>query len=229
MNLNLYDILQNILNESIDQNSVENAIANKQVIMMAYNDESGTPRTNKRWTEPYALVRMPSGDLAIRAFQYSGDTKRGIPHWKLFKLDRIVSWQPTTSKFTVSRDGYNSIGDKQYQVLKQVSFNNDDIWVQRNIKDTEAQNVANNTNFFGNKINKKNPQGPIQQNGNMSQQSNPSGPIGKNTKQHDWKKYKDLLYRQNKREKEKYQKNLDQNFSDEDEVMSDFDNKPLFN
>ena len=38
---------------------------------------------------------------AIRAYQYYGDTKSGTPSWKLLRLDRIDSWQPTDTKFDV--------------------------------------------------------------------------------------------------------------------------------
>lgn len=242
---NLYNILKTVLNEAVSQHEVENAIDNKKVIMMSYDDETNTHHLGKRWTEPYALVTLPNGDLGLRAFQYNGDTKRGVPHWKLFKLDRITSWSPTNSKFTVDREGYNRLGDKQYVVIKQVTFNNDDVWLQRNLNNKKSENTQNNFDNFGRKINRKSPSVPNNQQGaipnpttmsvmNPSQQTQ-SGPVQqtdamRKAKQHDWKKAQDLQYRNNRREKEKAEKLRKQAFNDdEEEMLNSMDNGAWFN
>lgn len=40
MSLNLYTILESVLNESIDQNSVSNAIENRTRVLIDYSDEN---------------------------------------------------------------------------------------------------------------------------------------------------------------------------------------------
>lgn len=244
MNLNLFDILQNILNESIDQNSVANAIQNKRVVMFTYNDEKPNPHIGKRWVEPYALVDMDGhGKLAIRGYEYTGDSRRGLPptgtptNWRLFRLDRITSWQPTTSKFTIDRAGYNKLGDKQYLVICQVQMDDNDNMIQQNIQNMNQTNQQLNVDTFGRKINRKKPNnvGPVNQDDNQILQSlnNQSGPtptsqIAKDRKS-VWKKTRDLEYRRNKREQEKAEKLRKQEFGDEEEeMMNMFDKGKLF-
>lgn len=239
--LNLHIILEQVLNEAAAQAEVENAIKNRKAVMMTYNDESGNPHEGKRWTEPYALVSFKDGSLGLRAYQYNGDTKRGKPHWKLFKLDRITSFTPTNSKFTIDREGYNKLGDKQYPVICQVVDDAESLNVSQNLEKQYQDNVKSNIDTFGRYIDKnitkqQQPQsGPVQNTASTAvmQSTNipQSGPvIDKSARQKDWKRYTDLNYRRNKREQEKAEKLRKQAFGDEeDEMMSDFDNKPLFN
>lgn len=128
--LNLYEILQKVLNESVSQNSVDDAINNKYRVLINYDDEQNHA-VGVRLIEPYALGYTKAGNLALRAYQYNGDTVRGIPKWKLFRLDRLISWKPTNQKFNVEpmKNGwnaqpYNPIGDGLMTVVNQVKFEN---------------------------------------------------------------------------------------------------------
>ena len=78
MSLNLYTILESVLNESIDQNSVSNAIENRTRVLIDYSDENNNA-PGQRLIEPYALGITKAGNLALRAYQYQGATLRGIP------------------------------------------------------------------------------------------------------------------------------------------------------
>ena len=98
MNLNLYDILQNILNESISSDKVNDAIDNKYQVIITYDSENGGG-LGKRIIEPYVYGLSSSGNEVVRAYQFSGDSLRGTPKWKLFRLDRIKSWEPTKKHF----------------------------------------------------------------------------------------------------------------------------------
>ena len=232
MNLNLYDILQNVLNENVSQQDAIDALNSKRVVMITYNDEKENPPLGKRWIEPCSLVDMNGhGKLALRAYAYSGASRRGeIPDWRLFRLDRIQSWQPTNAKFTKAPDNrYNPNGDKQYQVIAQVQFNNDDDLLKRNMDISQQDNLSTNINNFGAKIDKKQPSGP--RNINLPQQTTQSGAKTKysSQKQKDWHKYSDLLYQQKKREAEKAKKYQQQAFGDEEEeMMNQFDNGRMF-
>lgn len=238
IDLNLNNILNSILQENIDKDSVIDAINNKRVIMMTYDDEKDGAHTGKRWTEPYSLVTLPSGNLGLRGFQYNGDTRRGVPHWKLFRLDRVVSWTPTSSKFTVDREGYNRLGDKQYPTIAQVQFNNDDVWLQRNMKNSKEQNKQNNVDYFGRNIQKPNKQqnGPIPNQTTQQIQTQPtqSGPMQQTNKalktdrQKSWKKFNDINYQKNKRDTNKLNKTLQQNFGDENDVLDNIDKQKIF-
>ena len=127
--LNLYEILKEVLNESVSSDYVNDAINNKYRILINYDDEDNHA-TGTRLVEPYVLGYTKAGNLAFRGYQYEGDTVRGVPKWKLFRLDRVINWQPTKQKFNVepkdngwSAESYNSNGDGSLtSILNQVSF-----------------------------------------------------------------------------------------------------------
>lgn len=158
MRLNLADILYHVLNESVQPNEVVDAINNKEQIIITYSDEKNhAPQT--RLIEPYVYGISKGGNPCIRAFQYQGDTYRGIPKWKMFRLDRITSWRPNGQTFTsVPKDrgwnveAYNEHGDNSMiQVLNQVSFD------KGNARKSEKDNSKVNTQAtFGPKKPKQN-------------------------------------------------------------------------
>lgn len=127
--INLYEILKEVLNESISSDSVNDAINNKYRILINYDDEK-YHATGIRLVEPYVLGYTKAGNLAFRGYQYEGDTVRGIPKWKLFRLDRVISWKPTKQIFNVEpmkngwgTEPYNYNGDGSLtSILNQVSF-----------------------------------------------------------------------------------------------------------
>ena len=133
--LNLYEILKEVLNESVSSESVIDAMDNKYQVIINYSDEKNRA-PKKRIIEPYAYGYSKAGNEVFRAYQYSGDSYRGVPKWKLFRLDRVKSWQPTDRHFNVPphkngwpAEPYNEFGDETMSVvLNQVSFddNNDD-------------------------------------------------------------------------------------------------------
>lgn len=133
MSLNLYDILQTILSETVTPKEVNDAIDNKIQVIINYNDEENHA-PNKRLIEPYAYGLTKNGNAVIRAYQYEGDTYRGKPKWKLFRLDRISNWQPTEQHFNMqpnehgwNAEDYNEHGDNSMiNVLNQVHFDYDE-------------------------------------------------------------------------------------------------------
>lgn len=127
--INLYEILQQVLSESVSQESVEDAIDNKYRILVNYDDEE-YHATGTRLVEPYVLGYTKAGNLAFRGYQYNGDTVRGVPKWKLFRLDRVINWKPTNQRFNVeprnngwNAESYNDNSDGSLmRIIKQVSF-----------------------------------------------------------------------------------------------------------
>ena len=130
--INLYEILQQVLNESINPDSINDAINNKYRLLINYDDEK-YHATGVRLVEPYVLGYTKAGNLAFRGYQYEGDTVRGVPKWKLFRLDRVISYKPTKQIFNVeprengwNAEAYNNNGDGSLvSILNQVSFNNE--------------------------------------------------------------------------------------------------------
>lgn len=130
--LNLYKILKNVLTESVTPNEVNAAIDDKIQVIINYSDEENRA-PNKRLIEPYAYGMTKNGNAVLRAYQYDGDTFRGKPKWKMFRLDRIQSWQPTEQHFNASpkergwqAEDYNEQGDNSMTtVFNQVKFDYD--------------------------------------------------------------------------------------------------------
>ncbi len=161
MALNLCEILQKVLAESVGSNEVVDAIRNHNYVEITYVDEkSNAP--GKRLIQPYAYgVSRANNDL-LRAFQVNGDTLRGQPHWKTFRLDRIKSWNARNQTFNMpppmqgyNTEDYNENGDMSMaKVYFQAHFNG---------LDDTLSFVRAQRNFVKNapKISNKNSQGPV--------------------------------------------------------------------
>lgn len=167
MSLNLYEILQKVLNESVGSKEVSNAITNHNFVEITYVDEdSNAPGT--RLIQPYAYGVSKANNDLLRAFQVQGDTLRGEPHWKTFRLDRITSWKPRKQTFNMpppmqgyKTEDYNENGDRTMaRVYIQAKFDN--------LNDTLSAAKAK-TDYLKSapKISSKNSQGPVP---NASQQ-----------------------------------------------------------
>ncbi len=60
-----------------------------------------------RQIEPHALGRGSEGQLLIRAFQTTGASKSGEhENWKLFRVDRLKSVEPSDEPSEAPRPGY---------------------------------------------------------------------------------------------------------------------------
>jgi hypothetical protein len=167
MLLNLYEILQKVLNESVGSNEVSDVIKGHNYVDITYTDEdSNAP--GRRLIQPYAYGLSMAGNEILRAFQIEGDTLRGEPKWKTFRLDRITSWNPRKQTFNIpppmqgyNSPDYNSNGDgSMTKIFIQAKFDgiDDSLGAER----AKAQFLQNAP-----KLSMKNTQGPIP---NASQQ-----------------------------------------------------------
>ena len=118
-------IVSTNINESVAIGPVADAIKNRWVVKIRYkvsdDDRSGI---QERVIQPVAYGVSKSGNMVLRAFQPQGDTKTQVPHWKLFRLDRIVSWKALRNEIMYSppNEQYNPLGDK---TMKRVYRNAD--------------------------------------------------------------------------------------------------------
>ena len=160
MILNLSTVLNSVLNESVSQNEVSDAISNQQYVQLNYVDDDGAAVGN-RLVQPYVLGRSMAGNPVVRVFQVSGDSLRKRS-WKTLRLDRIISWKPRKQTFHVPPQymgynipAYNQNGDRAMSVIyNQVKFNDQDdtLGVER----AKTQNIKNAP-----KISSKQKMGPI--------------------------------------------------------------------
>lgn len=131
MRLNLFDILQNVLNEAVSSEDVNDAINNKFQVIINYRDDKSRA-IEKRLIEPYVYGLSKAGNEVFRAYQYEGDTFRGKPKWKLFRLDRVESWNPTNQHFNQqpnergwNAEHYNENDGSMPTVLNSVKFDDE--------------------------------------------------------------------------------------------------------
>lgn len=126
------EIVREVLKESVDVKSVNDAIEHTYEVLINYRGETGE-HTGVREIQPVAYGTTKAGFPAIRAFQPNGDTTSRIPSWKLFRLDRIESWKPQPENVFDEPPGFNeqALGsfnpngdDSMSQVFKIASFGN---------------------------------------------------------------------------------------------------------
>ena len=117
MNL-LKEILSelHILNEDAAINDVNDAIQNMHKVKITY-DKNGHNRA--RIICPVAYGISTAGNPVVRAFQEAGDTNTSVPKWKLFRLERILSWENLSNQpYDIHKlVGFNKNGDEQIETL----------------------------------------------------------------------------------------------------------------
>jgi hypothetical protein len=89
---------KDVVNESVSGEQVIDAIDGRKGVIITYSGEDNE-HYGPRYIEPYVYGVTSKGNPAIRAYQYYGDTKKGVPKWKLFRLDRVNSWEVTDETF----------------------------------------------------------------------------------------------------------------------------------
>ena len=120
MSLRLSDIIKGLLNEGVSDDKVFDAIVNKYYVRIKYDDgirDNGTNSKGSRVIQPVAIGTTKKGYHVVRAFQPNGNSRRGAPKWKFFRLDRITSWRPMRNmRFNAPPDDsfgeYNRTGDR---------------------------------------------------------------------------------------------------------------------
>lgn len=228
MNLDLK--INKLLTENIvSDNEVASAINSKRCVIIDYDDERPDPPRGDRLIEPCALGYTKANNLALRAYEYKGKTRRGVPKWKLFRIDRIKNWRPTNFTFNVKRELYNDITDGSlHNIITIAKFNGLSDIIARNLKITQQDNERKGKDSLGRKIQKTSVPGPVnnpvqnttEYKPNISQ--NQSGPVYNSDiqgqidkmyadrdkadaqqKSKDLRKGFDALYHKNKRQAER--------------------------
>jgi hypothetical protein len=113
-----------LLNENVSVPSISDAIKGRYEVTINYE---GDPKhgiaPGIRTIQVYIYGLTKIGNPCIRAYQPYGDTVSDVPEWKLFRIDRILSWKPTFSIFSKPAPKYNPNGDKSMSsVLQKIDF-----------------------------------------------------------------------------------------------------------
>jgi predicted DNA-binding transcriptional regulator YafY len=120
--MNLYNAISNLILEQASQSDVIDAIKNKHVCELEYEDDSSIG-PGKRVVQPVAYGDSLRNNKVVRAYQLSGPSlkvnEEGIPlpDWRLFRVDRMRNFKPVKgddSLFQTFNEPplYNPFGDK---------------------------------------------------------------------------------------------------------------------
>ncbi len=127
--MNLITTFKSLLYESANLNDVQDSIRKKIVVTIFYDgDEPGGKGYRK--VEPVCLGTSNAGNMVLRAWDIDGAShtntigEKPLPGWRMFRLDKIFTYQPTTDNFSDIRPGYNPNGDKSMtNVILNAQFN----------------------------------------------------------------------------------------------------------
>lgn len=192
-------LTEGILNESVGGDKVIESLNKRIAVLINYADKDSS-HTGKRYIEPYVYGLTKKGNPAIRAYQYWGDTKRGVPKWKLFRLDRIISWEPTEEVFDLepnargwAAEAFNNNGDGSLiEIFKIVDLKQKPLTDYEKLK-ARTRKLQNskpvNINDFLNKKNQTNT-GPVEP---IQTEAPQQGPITGDTTNPTSNKPEDLM------------------------------------
>ena len=115
--MNLYKTYKNLILEVASINDIVESIKNKKRVIIYYDgDEPGGK--GLRIVEPVCYGYSKAGNPVLRAWDLEGASHRAylgekpLPSWRLFRVDKIITYKETLEKFNEPRPNYNPRGDK---------------------------------------------------------------------------------------------------------------------
>ena len=115
--MKLYNTYRNLILEIASINDIVDAIKKRQRVIVYYDgDEPGGK--GLRIVEPVCFGYSKAGNPVLRAWDVEGSShraylgKKPLPSWRLFRVDKIITFKPTTETFNEPRPNYNPAGDK---------------------------------------------------------------------------------------------------------------------
>jgi predicted DNA-binding transcriptional regulator YafY len=115
--MKLIDTVKSVILEVASIQSLNDAIKKRQKVVIYYDgDEPGGK--GLREIEPVCFGYSKSENPVLRAWDDSGASHTGykgeqpLPGWRLFRVDKILSFKPTGETFNEPKPGFNPNGDK---------------------------------------------------------------------------------------------------------------------
>ena len=115
--MTLMGTAQSLILEIASVDSIVNAIKNKDIVIIYYDGDEPGGR-GLREIEPVCFGYSKADNPVLRAWDSQGAShtdytkEQPLPGWRLFRVDKILSFKPTGEKFDTPRPGYNPNGDK---------------------------------------------------------------------------------------------------------------------
>lgn len=128
--MKLTTITKSLILEIASIESIVDAIKKRQKIVIYYDGDEPGGR-GLRQIEPVCFGYSKANNPVLRAWDEEGASHTGykgeqpLPGWRLFRVDKILSFKPTGEKFNQPREKYNVNGDKSMvRVIINVKFDN---------------------------------------------------------------------------------------------------------
>ena len=128
--MKLTETLRSLLVEVAELSNIQTAINNRKVCVIYYDGDEPGGR-GLREVEFVAVGRSKAGNLVARGWDKEGASHTGykgeqpLPGWRLFRLDKILSFKELPEVYNTARPGYNFNGDKSMSsVITIAKFNN---------------------------------------------------------------------------------------------------------
>lgn len=118
--MKLLTTFKSLLNEVASLNDIQDSIRKKIVVTIYYDGDEPGGKGYRR-IEPVCVGYSKAGNLVVRAWDLDGAShtasigEKPLPGWRLFRADKIFTYQPTTDNFTEVRPDYNPNGDKSME------------------------------------------------------------------------------------------------------------------
>jgi len=127
--MKLLSIFKTIINEEVSMDILVDAIRKRKVLIINYQgDEPGG--NGLRQIEPVCLGLSKANNRILRAWDSEGASHTSylgtqpLPGWRIFRLDKILSANPTGDIYNTPRPGYNFNGDNSMvRVFLNAKFN----------------------------------------------------------------------------------------------------------
>jgi predicted DNA-binding transcriptional regulator YafY len=130
--MKLYNIAKSLILEVASIESIVDAIKNKRKIVIYYDGDEPGGR-GLRTIEPVCFGYSKADNPVLRAWDEEGSShtaykgEQPLPGWRLFRVDKILSFNPTAEKFITPKPGYNPRGDRSMKrVVINAKFDNEE-------------------------------------------------------------------------------------------------------
>lgn len=127
--MKLQGALKGLICEIASLDSIIDAIKGRKVVIIYYDGDEPGGR-GLRTIEPVCVGYSKAGNLVLRAWDEEGAShtartgEQPLPGWRLFRVDKILTYKPTLDNFNTARPGYNFNGDKSMtRVILNANFN----------------------------------------------------------------------------------------------------------
>lgn len=128
--MKLIDTVKSVILEVASIGALTDAINKRRKVIIYYEgDEPGGK--GLREIEPVCFGYSKSDNPVLRAWDSTGAShtaykgEQPLPGWRLFRVDKILSFKPTSETFNEPKPGFNPNGDKgMVRIVSLVRFDN---------------------------------------------------------------------------------------------------------